>query len=104
MKIAIAADKENIYSGVYDNGGEAPYYIIFNSAEEYKIVRNPYVFNGGQAGIDIALILAGEDVDIVAAGSFDDYMIDVFVSNEMDFQEIRHNSIKDAADKFFGRV
>ena len=69
MKIAIAADSpDGNISPVF---GRAPYFIIYDTDTDSKeVIKNPYVYAYGGAGIQAAQMIAEKGVSVVVSAGF----------------------------------
>ena len=63
MKIAIAAEGNNLNSMLSLKGGRAPYYLLIENGELIEVFKNPFAVGGGGAGWSIAHTLAEKGVD-----------------------------------------
>ena len=65
MRIAIASVGKEMESRVSDEGGRAPYYLIFADGELVEVWENPMRNGGGGAGFGVASVMAEKGVDKV---------------------------------------
>ncbi len=69
MKVAIAADSPD--GNISPVLGRAPYFIIYDTDKDTRdVIKNPYVFAYGGAGIQTAQMLAEKGVNIVVSAGF----------------------------------
>jgi predicted Fe-Mo cluster-binding NifX family protein len=100
MRIAIAADEEDLDANVSYLGGRAPYYLIVN--EQGNLVssfRNPYAQTPRHAGYDLSKLLIDEEVDAVIAGLLGPTMIES-LSNAGIKCVVKRGRIRDALNEF----
>lgn len=75
MKIAIAATNKEKSAQISDQGGRAPYYLIFDEKGILlEKIKNPFAVGGGGAGFAVAKMMQNKDVDIVVAGTIGEKM------------------------------
>ncbi len=68
MKIAIAAEGNNLNSMLSLKGGRAPYYLLIEDGELVEVFKNPFAVGGGGAGWSVAHTLAEKGVKLVILG------------------------------------
>ncbi len=77
MRIAVAADTEDLAAQVSYYGGRAAYYLILDeSGNLIDSFRNPYADTERHAGYELSQLLIEEEVDAVIAGLFGPIMLE----------------------------
>ncbi len=74
MKIAIAAEDNNLDALLSQAGGRAPYYLIFENGALAETYKNPFAVGGGGAAWSVAHILAEKGVNKVVLGKIGENM------------------------------
>lgn len=78
MKIAIAAEAPDVDTEIAAHAARAAYYLIFNPDGRLQAaLANPAAASGQGAGPAAAQFLAGQGVELVAAGEFGPRFLDV---------------------------
>ena len=76
MKIAVAAEDNNISTNVSYYGGRAPFYLIFDEhGDLMDSFANPFEEMDRHAGYEVSMLMAEEGVDAVIAGLFGPTML-----------------------------
>jgi len=70
MKVAIASEGKELSSEISNEGGRAPYYLIFEDKKLVETFKNSFAVGGGGAGWSVAHLLAEKGVELVLAGKF----------------------------------
>lgn len=100
MRIAIAADTEDLDADVSYFGGRAPYYLILDEQGNlFSSFRNPYAETPRHAGYDLSQLLIDEEVDAVIAGLFGPAMIES-LSNSGIKCVVKQGQARDALKEF----
>ncbi len=87
MKIAIASEGKNEDSGISQQGGRAPYYLIFEDKKLIETIKNPFATGGGGAGFSVAYMLADKNVNLVIAGKIGGNMQTALKEKKIAFEE-----------------
>jgi len=103
MKIAISSAGKDLTSLVAEVFGRCPYFLIVEidnkKIKEFEVLENTSVNQTGGAGISVAQMVAGKNVNAVITGSVGPRALDVLKQ----FNISAYNSvglIKDAIQKF----
>ncbi|MCF7836869.1 hypothetical protein K9N08_04410 [Candidatus Gracilibacteria bacterium] len=99
MKVAVASENKTAGSLVSDEGGRAPFYLIFENGELVKILKNPFRVGGGGAGFAVAELLADEKVEFVVAGKIGGNMDGALDAKKIEHSEISGISVAEAIQK-----
>jgi len=89
MKIAIASEGKELNSTISEQGGRAPYYLIFENGVLIETIKNPFL-SGGGAGWSVAYMLAEKGVEKVILGNVGDKMQTALEEKGIQFIE-EHN-------------
>ncbi len=69
MKTAIASTNDSTEGEIFEKGGRAPYYLVFNEENELiESIKNPFAVGGGGAGFGVTKMLADKGVGKVVMG------------------------------------
>ncbi len=96
IKVAIAAEKDNIDAMICPTAGRTPYFLLFEDKKLVKVIKNPFAKGSGGAGFSVAHMLAKENVGLVVAGKFGSNMIPVLEEKGIKYKEIPNKTIKQA--------
>ena len=98
MKVAIAAEKEDIKSEICPTAGRAPYYLIFDNFELVKTIKNPFASGGGGAGFGVIQMLFNEKVDLIISGKFGENMISALKEKNMKYESVQSMTVEEALE------
>ena len=87
MKIAIASEGKNEDSGISQQGGRAPYYLIFEDKKLIEVIKNPFASGSGGAGFSVAYMLAEKKVNLEIAGKVGGNMVSALKEKGIEFKE-----------------
>ena len=87
MKIGIASEGKSLDSEISQQGGRAPYYLIFDDKNLVETIKNPFALGGGGAGFSVAFMLAEKKVNLVVAGEVGVNMKNAIKEKGMKFKE-----------------
>ena len=94
MKIAIAANGNNLDAQISEMGGRAPYYLILEDNQLKESITNPFARGGGGAGWSVAHMLAGKGVELVILGKIGPNMASALTEKDIKIK-IATGAIKD---------
>jgi len=95
MKIAIAAEKDNLNSIVCPTAGRSPFYLIFENKSLIKTIKNPFAVGGGGAGFGVIQMLANEDVNLIVSGKFGANMITALEQKNMTYKSVENKTVEE---------
>ena len=78
---------EDIELLVSDEGGRAPYYLIFEDSKMVEVWENPMRSGGGGAGWGVVAVLAEKGVKKVVVGKIGNNMQEALLKNNIEFLE-----------------
>lgn len=88
MKIAIATTENKEDAQISEQGGRAPYYLIFDeNGAVIEFIKNPFAVGGGGAGFSVAKMLADKNVDVCVAGVMGENMTGALEERGVKFVE-----------------
>ncbi len=87
MKIAIASEGKTQDSEISEQGGRAPYYLIFEDKKIVETIKNPFAAGAGGAGFSVAYMLADKKVNLVIAGKIGGNMVSALEEKGIKYKE-----------------
>ncbi len=95
MKIAIAAEGQDLNSTLSQKGGRAPYYLIIEDGKLIETFKNPFAVGGGGAGWSVAHALSEKDVSLVVVGQIGPNMQQALADKGIQVKTLPPQPIKD---------
>jgi len=95
MKIAIAAVGEKPGSLISEEGGRAPYYLIYEDNKLVETWPNPMRTGGGGAGFGVASVMQEKGVNKVVAGVIGGNMKQALDEAGIEAEEVSDMMVKD---------
>ena len=95
MKIAIASEGKEIDSEISQQGGRAPYYLIFENKKLIETIKNPFAEGSGGAGFSVAYMLAEKKVNLVIAGKVGGNMVSALKEKGIEFKEESNKKVNE---------
>jgi predicted Fe-Mo cluster-binding NifX family protein len=92
--IAIASLGNTLNSEVSEQAGRAPYFLLIEKGEIKEIIKNPFAFGGGGAGISVAKMLADKGISKIIVGKIGANAKEIFEKRNIEI-EIKKGKIKD---------
>lgn len=95
VKIGIASEGKDVSANVCSVAGRAPYYLIFEDNELLEVIKNPFVYGGGGAGLGVTQMLYNKGVNKIISGKFGEKMIRMIEDKGMEYEVIVDKKVEE---------
>ena len=99
MKIAIASEGKELDSKISDQGGRAPYYLVFEDNKLSETIKNPFAAGSGGAGWSVAYMLAEKGINQVIAGEIGANMKTALEEKGIEFKQELEKTVSEIIGK-----